>query len=84
MHIEQEFGCPPSHLEFHLWYLREKGWIQRLESGLFAITVAGVDKVIERDDTPYYVRTAPKAIAASNRSNGFNGNSKIEGLLQSL
>ena len=82
MHIEQEFGCPAAHLEFHLWYLREKGWIQRLESGLFAITVAGVDKVIERDNTPRQDRPVPKTIAASNGSNGLNGNSKVRGLLQ--
>ena len=38
----------PEHLAFHLWYLREKGWIQRLETGLLAITADGVDQV-ERD-----------------------------------
>jgi hypothetical protein len=32
------------HLEFHLWYLREKGWIRRTESGTVAITVEGVDR----------------------------------------
>ena len=37
-------GCPHEHLEFHLWYLREKGWISRGESGLLEITVAGVDR----------------------------------------
>jgi hypothetical protein len=36
-------------LEFHIWYLREKGWIQRVENGGFAITVSGVDAVIEND-----------------------------------
>lgn len=38
-------GCPGELIEFHLWYLREKGWIQRLETGLFAITAQGVDAV---------------------------------------
>jgi curved DNA-binding protein CbpA len=32
-------------LEFELWYLREKGWVQRLDTGLLAISVDGVDKV---------------------------------------
>jgi len=27
-----------------LWYLKEKGWIRRLEDGLLAITVDGVDR----------------------------------------
>src|SRR5438046_5344954 len=47
--MERLLGCPAAHLEFHLWYLREKGWIQRLDNGLLAITIAGVDNVIERD-----------------------------------
>src|SRR4029077_15377197 len=38
-------GTPPEHVEFHLWYLKEKGWIQRLETGHLAITAEGVDQV---------------------------------------
>lgn len=36
-------------LEFHLWYLKEKGWIQRTESGKFAITVEGVDALATKN-----------------------------------
>ena len=36
-------GCPPEHVEFHVWYMKEKGWIERTESGAFAITAEGVD-----------------------------------------
>jgi curved DNA-binding protein CbpA len=39
----------PEHLEFHLWYLREKGWIRRQEDGLLAITVEGVDRAKSED-----------------------------------
>jgi curved DNA-binding protein CbpA len=42
--LEHLLGCPTKHLEFHLWYLKEKGWIRRLENGLLAITVEGVDR----------------------------------------
>ena len=36
----------PIHLvDFHIWYLKEKNWIQRLENGQFAITALGVDQV---------------------------------------
>jgi len=45
MDLARLVGMPPEHVEFHLWYLREKGWIMRLESGLFAITAEGVDQV---------------------------------------
>jgi hypothetical protein len=42
--LERLSGCPREHLEFHLWYLKEKGWIRRLEDGLLAITADGVDR----------------------------------------
>jgi curved DNA-binding protein CbpA len=42
--LERLSGCPGEHLEFHLWYLKEKGWIKRTENGTFAITVEGVDR----------------------------------------
>jgi curved DNA-binding protein CbpA len=42
--LERLSGCPREHLEFHLWYLKAKGWIARIENGTFAITVEGVDR----------------------------------------
>lgn len=36
---------PIQLIEFHIWYLKEKGWIQRLENGKFALTALGVDEV---------------------------------------
>jgi curved DNA-binding protein CbpA len=42
--LERMLGCPAEHLQFHLWYLKEKGWIRKTESGMFAITVEGVDR----------------------------------------
>jgi curved DNA-binding protein CbpA len=42
--LERLSGCSHEHLEFHIWYLREKGWIARGEDGLLAITVDGVDR----------------------------------------
>jgi hypothetical protein len=48
--MERLLGCPSEHLEFHIWYLRQKSWIERLENGLLAITAAGVDKVIEQNN----------------------------------
>jgi curved DNA-binding protein CbpA len=41
--LERMLGCPAEHLQFHLWYLKEKGWIRKTESGTFAITVEGID-----------------------------------------
>jgi curved DNA-binding protein CbpA len=42
--LERLLDCPSEHLEFHLWYLKEKGWIRSTDNGLFAITVDGVDR----------------------------------------
>jgi len=44
--LERLLGCPAEHLEFHTWYLRQKGWIERLENGQLSITADGVDRVI--------------------------------------
>ena len=43
--LEKLLDLSPEHLAFHLWYLREKGWIHRLDTGLLAITADGVDQV---------------------------------------
>ena len=42
--LETLLDCPREHLEFHLWYLKEKRWIGTLENGQLAITVEGVDR----------------------------------------
>lgn len=44
--IERMLGCPGEHLDFHLWYLKQKGWIEVLDNGQVALTVAGVDEVV--------------------------------------
>ena len=36
---------PVELVEFHIWYLREKGWVQRIESGQLAISATGVDSI---------------------------------------
>jgi curved DNA-binding protein CbpA len=37
-------ACPAEHLEFHIWYLKQKGWVATGEDGLLAITIDGVDR----------------------------------------
>jgi len=46
--LEQLLGWPEKMLEFHTWYLKERKFIERTDTGGFAITVAGVDE-IEKD-----------------------------------
>jgi curved DNA-binding protein CbpA len=47
--LERLLGCPAEHLEFHIWYLTEKKWIARQNNGQFAITVSGIDRMIEEN-----------------------------------
>jgi hypothetical protein len=43
--IARLLHTPPELVEFHLWYLKAKGWVERLQSGHLAITAPGVDQV---------------------------------------
>ncbi len=47
LELERLLGCPEQHMNFHLWYLKENGWLERLENGTIAITASGVDRVLE-------------------------------------
>jgi curved DNA-binding protein len=49
MELEKYLSCPQEHMEFHVWYLKEKNWIRRTESGEWSITADGVDKAVESD-----------------------------------
>lgn len=42
--LEQFLGCPREHLKVALWYLREKGFIQRTDNGRYSITLAGFEE----------------------------------------
>ena len=48
--LEGVLGQSADDLEFHLWYLREKGCVERLENGLLAITANGVDRLMEKQN----------------------------------
>lgn len=43
--VESLMSMQADLLDFHIWYFREKGWIEREESGLLAITALGVDQI---------------------------------------
>jgi curved DNA-binding protein CbpA len=47
--LEKSLGAPEKHLEFNIWYLKEKGWIARSDTGKYVITATGVDAVVEND-----------------------------------
>ncbi len=41
--LERLLSCPQEHLEFHIWYLKEKKLVERTDRG-FAITALGVEE----------------------------------------
>ncbi len=49
--LEKSIGWPEKILEFHTWYLKEKGWIKPTDTGGYAITTSGVDVVEENELT---------------------------------
>jgi len=42
--IARLLNTPLELVEFHLWYVKSKGWVERLETGHLAITALGVDQ----------------------------------------
>ena len=47
--LEKLLGVPRQHLEFPIWYLKQRGWLELLDNGQLAITVSGVDKLADRE-----------------------------------
>jgi curved DNA-binding protein CbpA len=74
LEIARLVGLPLEHVDFQLWYMREKGWIQRLENGMLAVTVDGVDMIEnmrERGGAPRMIETREqKPDAGGNGSSG--------------
>jgi curved DNA-binding protein CbpA len=66
LELERLLGCPSEHLEFHLWYLKEKGWVGRTENGMLAITVEGVD----RTNSEYDRKTISKKLLSDRSQTG--------------
>jgi curved DNA-binding protein CbpA len=43
--LETMLGCPQQHLEFPIWYLKKRGYLEVADNGQFGITVDGIDKL---------------------------------------
>jgi curved DNA-binding protein len=44
--LQELLGCSDELFAFHVWYLKEKGFIEGTEQGTLAITIQGVDHMI--------------------------------------
>ena len=45
--LERLLGVPELLIRFHVWYLKENGWIERITTGHLAITAAGIDRLMD-------------------------------------
>lgn len=66
-YVQQMLDCSEEHIDFHLWYLKEKGLIAITEQGSLAITIEGIDHVIAMSRTSMSEKLL---IAQSARSRG--------------
>jgi len=67
--LENYLEMAEGQLDYHLWYLKEKGWLMRTPSGAWAITVDGIDWITERDHLFRKDRLLPESV----RSTPFHG-----------
>ncbi|MEW6440377.1 MAG: J domain-containing protein [bacterium] len=75
--LSRLLGCPAEIMEFHVWYMREKGWILRTENGLFAISAEGVDRV-EQDRVRLRPDRLIEAHAGLSAGDGDDGDKQVK------
>jgi curved DNA-binding protein len=49
--VQEMLNCSDENFDFHVWYLKAKGFIETTEQGTLAITIEGVDHVISMSRT---------------------------------
>jgi len=49
--VQEMLQCTEEHFNFHMWYLKAKGFIETTEQGTLAITIQGIDHVISMSRT---------------------------------
>jgi curved DNA-binding protein len=54
--LQETIDCTDDSFEFHVWYLKSKGYIEVTEQGTLAITIHGVDHVISMSRTNFAER----------------------------
>ena len=76
--LEKLLSCPREYLGFHIWYLREKGWIERTDRGI-AITVAGIDGTEAARTNPLRDRLLTELAQGSGPAANGNGSAEAAG-----
>jgi len=47
--LERALGLGEQDLSFPIWYMKQHGWVEVLNTGQIAITVQGIDKLADKD-----------------------------------
>lgn len=76
--LERALGVPERDLEFPLWYMKQHGWIEVLDSGQIAITVEGIDKLADKDMAYRQDRMLPETSSVSTPGSSGRSNSRKE------
>jgi len=70
LHLEQMLGIPREHLDFPMWYLKKRGFVETLPSGMYAITIEGIDWLGHDDNTVPDNRLLPQSVGVASAQNG--------------
>lgn len=65
LHLEQMLGVPREHLDFPMWYLKKRGFVETLPSGMYAITIEGIDWLGHEDRSVPANRLLPQSTASN-------------------
>jgi len=63
--LEKLLGVPKQHLDFPMWYLKKRGWVETLDNGQYGITIDGIDKLGDRDLVVPQDRLLPASTAGA-------------------
>jgi len=70
LHLEQMLGVPREHLDFPMWYLKKRGFVETLPSGMYAITIEGIDWLGHDDNSVPDNRLLPRSVGVAPAQNG--------------
>lgn len=70
LHLEQMLGVPREHLDFPMWYLKKRGFVETLPSGMYAITIEGIDWLGHDDNVVPDNRLLPRSVGGAPAQNG--------------
>ena len=63
--LEDMLGCPREHLEFSLWFLKERSLVTRADNNKYAITWEGAEEIEREESKPPAPSSFPRLPAVS-------------------